>query len=169
MDILIFIIGIMQFIFFVSLQCIFFRFIDTRRVMKWISLFFIFSFICINVLYAFIGFKLNLFSVWIVLLSGIIYGLLAQIYILAVFGVIESSIRIRVLSEIVSYGLKGVSYKNLLKKYNKKIIIDKRLGRFVQSGELIYDENYYKRGSMKTFSYIPAFIFSLYWKLYRSF
>jgi hypothetical protein len=67
----------------------------------------------------------------------IIVSLLVCMYIIGIFGIIESSIRIKLLSMIAHAAKKGITRKNIYKIYNKQTIINKRLLRLVSSGDVI--------------------------------
>ena len=100
-------------------------------------------------------------------LSFVLYALMSLIYILALFGIVESSVRIRLLREIAGEGKKGIPARKLLERYNKEIILKKRLQRFLASGDIVKEGNRYRlQKNVSAFS-LPGFLFSLIWKLYR--
>ena len=94
-------------------------------------------------------------------------NLLAVVYIFSVYLNLDSSLHVRILREMENAGRKGLSYKELLGKYNKKIILNKRLLRLVNSGEIIIVRNTYQL--QKRFSTllvrekILVFLSKLYW------
>src|SRR3989338_2095143 len=69
-------------------------------------------------------------------LSISIYGLIVFIYILCVFGLHESSIRIRMLRELYAARPRGLSREELLERYNADVILRRRLERLMASGEV---------------------------------
>ncbi len=70
-------------------------------------------------------------------LSAFIYGLAVYLYALYVFGVAESSIRLRMLVEIAAAGPDGLTLAELFARYTERDIVHKRLERFLRSGDLI--------------------------------
>lgn len=98
-------------------------------------------------------------------LSFALYWFLVPVYLYG-FGIIESSIRIRILSEIAHAGEQGISTAALFKKYNKHSIVRKRLERFLASGELIFDGTYYRVKKRFSLYWLLARYFDLFRKLY---
>lgn len=149
-----------------------FRFIDRRAVFLWLGLV-IFS-VTLLVLLGWgtllMGSDQNLKEHGgalgtAIMLSIMLYWMLVPFYLYG-FGIIESSIRIRILSEIASAGESGISEKALFEKYNKDSIIRKRLERFLASGELKFDGRYYRIKNRFSFYWVLAGYFRLFWKLY---
>jgi hypothetical protein len=102
------------------------------------------------------------------LLSFILYGLLAVLYILGPFGLIESSLRLKLLNEIAGAGNRGISRPSLYKLYNRHAIIRKRLDRFVTAKDFKYQNgNYYIRNRFSYFL-IQAFLFENMKRIYLS-
>lgn len=168
MDIPILLTAFISFITFIVLQIVVFRWIPRQQVLSGMVIVFVVAGLIINTTVLFIV----SFSVWneVVFLLGsswLLYGFAALIYILAVFGIIESSIRIRLLGEIVRIGKKGITLKELYRKYNRDTIVSKRLERFLASGDIIFDGKNYHVGSRFSAFFLPGSIFALLWKLYR--
>lgn len=109
------------------------------------------------------SFSLIIFSS---VISWIFYAFLAFLYILVVFGIMESSVRISLLKEIYGDGDKGKTFDLIIRRYNKKTIIEKRLARFLQSGEVVKKSGYYLRGKKFTPYSLPDVIVQLIWKIY---
>lgn len=95
-----------------------------------------------------------------------LYGLASFLYVFGIFGVIESSIRIRLLEIIEQAGTVGLSYAAILKKYNCKIIVKKRLLRLTTSGELKTENDQYALGKTFSLFLIPAYLALVMKKLY---
>lgn len=74
-------------------------------------------------------------------LIGLIYVAITFIFINVVFGIGVTSIRIQLLLEIASFGLRGISRTALMNKYDKKKIINNRLDRLISSGIIINQNN----------------------------
>ena len=108
-----------------------------------------------------------LIRVFVLCVSVVLYGLLTLISILAVFGIIESSLRIRLLREIVASRYHGITEKGLLKTYNREVILTKRLNRFIASGDLVTIGKQYRLVRRISFYLFPASVFLIVWKLYR--
>lgn len=70
------------------------------------------------------------------LMSYGLFGLIAFVYIVCVFGPSETSIRIRLVREL--HEVKGcrMTHKELLAKYNGRMILERRLQRLVLAGEI---------------------------------
>ncbi len=102
----------------------------------------------------------------IAILSFFLYTMTVFVYILYIFGVLESSIRMRLLHHIADTGSKGVRLEDLKKLYNVDIIISKRLLRFSASGELILVGGRYQRNKRYSFIMLPALLEVLMMKLY---
>ncbi len=102
------------------------------------------------------------------LISWMFYTLLVLIYVLAILGVMESSIRIRLLKEIYDAKDHGIDLKQILKKYNKDVILHKRLQRFLSAGEISFCEGKYQLEKKFTAYTLPDFAIRMIWKLYTS-
>jgi hypothetical protein len=77
-------------------------------------------------------------------MSGIcVYAMLSFLYVLAVFGPYESSIRIRLIRELYEHP-EGLSWKQILQQYNSCMILTIRLERLLSSGDILYDGQCYK-------------------------
>lgn len=94
-----------------------------------------FSF-CISFLISIIISWIYIPALFIRIFSIILSGLLAITYVFGVYLNLDSSLHVRILREIANAGLEGITYNGLLQKYNKKIILEKRLLRLVNSGEI---------------------------------
>lgn len=70
------------------------------------------------------------------ILSLFLSSLLAFVYVFAIYLNLDSSLHVRILKEIAKTEVKGLTYKQLLNRYNKKIILEKRLVRLVNAGEI---------------------------------
>ncbi len=126
-----------SFLSFFLIQSLIFRFIDPRAVFKWI----IYIYFTGLFFAGLIGFKLlQIMPLEILLLvfslSCLLYSLMVFVYVIGIFGVIESSIRIRILELITTHP--GMTKVELVRHYNSQSIIDKRLSRLIASGELQY-------------------------------
>lgn len=101
-------------------------------------------------------------------ISVLLWLLSCAIYIFCAFGIIESSIRIRILTTIVREGEWGMTEKKLKDVYNTRTIIRKRIDRFIHSGELVRTGEKISRGRRGSLAQLPAFMFHIFWVLYRN-
>ena len=96
------------------------------------------------------------------------YTLLTAFYILGIYLNIDSSLHVRILREVAIAGRKGLTYKDLLKRYNKESIVQKRIAWFVNSGEIEkIGDTYYRRRHFSSFLIIEKML-GLLSKLYGS-
>ena len=72
-----------------------------------------------------------------------LFILLAVSYILGFFGMMAASLRVRILGEIYKSQERGMDHDEILKKYNKKLIVDERLLRLIGAGEVRKDGDKY--------------------------
>ena len=82
----------------------------------------------------------------IFLLEGttiMLYGLIVFSYILGIFGITITSVRIQILSKIVTSGENGMTKSELMKEYNRTTLIHQRLKRLLSSGEIIRKKGTY--------------------------
>lgn len=168
MDLAITLTSLFSFMIFLILQVIVFRRIPPRQVLSWMVIVFIVTGVAVTSALPLLlkGTSWTVF-VFLVAVSWLFYGLVSLIYILAVFGIIESSIRIRLLAEIVRRGTGGITLKELYRTYNRDVIVKKRLERFLASGDISYDRKQYRiKRRLSTFS-LPGKVFALLWKIYR--
>ena len=105
-------------------------------------------------------------TVFVIAVSWFLYTLLVGNYFMGIFGVMESSIRMRVLGEVVREGKKGMSRQTLLARYNHSKIVDKRLARFVASGDIELIRGAYVSRKPFTFFLLPALVLRFVWWIY---
>ena len=89
-------------------------------------------------------------QVCMVLLALWIYLLLCFIYVFNVWGVYESSVRMRLLREIARAQEGGISKEEILQNYNSEIMVKLRLQRLLGSGEIIEQKGGYKLSNRKS-------------------
>lgn len=71
-----------------------------------------------------------------IIIAFFLYTLLTAFYILGIYLNIDSSLHVRILQEVARAGSRGLTYGQLLRKYNKNTILYKRLSWLVKSGEV---------------------------------
>lgn len=176
LDLMIIIHSVSSFLLFVGIQIIFFRMIDQKKVIRWLVVVFgivsLVSFLLwLSIVplllqtagdMGFLGQFLASF-----LLSYMLFSITSLVYVLGFFGIIESSIRIRLLDLITYSSDTGISLPQILQLYNRDVILQKRLSRFISSGELIFTNDTYRLGKRSIFFFLPALVFKLLWVLYR--
>lgn len=96
--------------------------------------------------------------------GSILFILLSCCYFMGIFGLMATSVRIRILSEIVRAG--GLTYKALLVRYNRDTIVRSRLARLVASGDIVFTYGKYRPAGRFTFFMAPAFVLKLMKMLY---
>lgn len=101
-----------------------------------------------------------------VLISSFIYILLCFSYVLTVFGVCVTSIRIQMLCEIAKTRGRGVSEVQMLKKYNKNDIVRTRLSRLIGSGEIKKEKNFYYPNKKISYFQLHTYLLILIRRLY---
>ena len=79
-----------------------------------------------------------------VILSFVLLGVLAFLYIVCVFGPSESSIRIRVLLDLAQASGHGLSWEKILENYNARTMVDIRLKRCLEAGDVVFDGKVYR-------------------------
>lgn len=109
-----------------------------RGVMRWLLLLFFIIAIIGGII------ELVLTSNPITLVSIPLYFLMVFSYVLAIFGITLTSVRIQLLTTIYQAGSLGISYRQMQKKYNRKILLANRLKRLTSSGEVIYEKGVYQ-------------------------
>lgn len=164
MDIKIILHSLSSFLIYLLLHILIFRVIDNKSVIKWL----------INVYI--LGGTINLISGLFILplyypfycfISLICYSCLVYCYVLGIFGILDSSIRIKLLTEIEIAGNKGIRIKDIFQKYNREKIVQSRMKRFVNSGEMIKDnEGYYRLKKFFSYFILNNFIMTLMDRIY---
>jgi hypothetical protein len=136
LDIAIIFVSCCAFFTFIVMQILILRFTSQKNVINSLSRLMISSLIItllVFVNYEYYSFEDNLLIIILVIPN---YILMVYLYSLYIFGVYESSIRIRLIREIDNYRLSGVLFVDLLEHYNDEEIIRKRIARLISSGEI---------------------------------
>ncbi len=93
------------------------------------------------------------------IVSLISLGMMCFLYVIGIFGPYETSVRIRLIRELQKRGSKGVTLEEILKDYSDSLMVKERLKRLTGSGELIYQDDYYRIGTtLNIFSVIDLVI-----------
>jgi hypothetical protein len=160
MDSTILILGVVAFFIFLIVHAIVFWCIHAEGAVTWVvNVLFI-----VLVVLVLLGLSIYPHSLEIVVGASFIYVLFAILYIFCIFGVVEASITLRLLSEIFRGGSSGVTKKNIFARYNKEKILDRRIERFLWSRELIRVGNMYVQNDRLSFFLLREyFLRSLKW------
>lgn len=152
---------------FIVLQIVFFRMVNRQQVFKWLIVFYAAG--GIFPLSVWSGLQISGFSPEILLVIGLsftCYSMLAFIYILCIFGLADSSLRIRIL-DYLAEDVTGVGEKELYKRYGKHQIIERRLKRLCSSGEICCRNGKYFTSDRFSYFSIPSALFRKVWDIYR--
>ena len=91
-------------------------------------------------------------------IAFILYALVSCEYFMGIFGLMATSVRIRLLTEIARSGGRGLTMPKLLKRYNREMIVRGRLARFMASGDIMKSGSCYRARGGVTFFTLPALI-----------
>lgn len=99
-----------------------------------------------------------------VLLAGaagalLVFGFAALLFISSVFSAFEASLTVRLLIEIAKAGGTGITKTSILSRYNRDVIVKKRIERFLGSGDLTVTEQGYKVSLNASFFRFREFVF----------
>ena len=125
---------------FILLQLIVLRMVHPDAVLRWIvNIFIIVSIgqiIGLAFLFHHLGLEYLGGLIGMAVVSYFIFGLLAFVYIVCMFGPSETSIRIRLVREL--WDAKGgrLTHDELLTRYNGRLILERRLQRLLLAGEI---------------------------------
>lgn len=143
-DIMTIVAGFVGFAAFFVLHIVVFRNIQQEQAVRW---FFLLIFM--------IGFVITIFS-WV---SSILFILISCCYFMGIFGLMATSVRIRILSEVARSS--GITHNALVLRYNRNTIVRSRLARLVASGDIVLESGKYRSGGKLTFFMAPAFVLKL--------
>lgn len=174
MDLFIIIFSAFSFLLFIIIQILIFRYLKNTKILK--GLYFalgitsIFHYLIFWILSKYLFFKIG-YSFFTIFfdssVSLILFMLLAFIFILAFLGVMTTSLRIQLLIEIKNSPKKGISYKQLLARYNKEIIIMTRVARLIEAGEVEKKKDFYFYKKHLTYFRLHTFALVLLARIYK--
>ncbi|MDX1372900.1 MAG: hypothetical protein R3321_10540 [Nitrososphaeraceae archaeon] len=152
-DLLIITSAFASFFLYLFLQIIIFRRIGAGGVTRWLlNIYFLVG--SINVLFTYIYSD----SLPATIISFVLYSSILFFYVLAIFGITVSSIRVQILTLIASRDENWIKEKDILKKYNSADIVTNRLIRLTGSGELgIRAKKYYIKNENSPFIWYSKF------------
>lgn len=131
-DLSIIVTGLLSFLIFLGIHFISFRSLKAEHLFNAIKLTFVAAFIA-DLGLAF--FVFHLANPLHILLSIVIFGLMAFFYVLCIFGPYETSIRMRLIREIAKDS-QGKTAAEIALLYNERIILDTRLKRLLGGGDV---------------------------------
>ena len=136
-----------SFLAFFILQVIVFRMVHPEAVLRWImNIFMIVSVLHLFVMaiaYNYLQLNYPGGLLFMAAVSYFIFGLTAFVYILCVFGPSETSIRIRLVRELQDVKGGRLTRDELLKKYNGRLILERRIQRLLYAGEILEQNGKY--------------------------
>jgi len=157
-DLYIILIAFLGFILFFFIHIVVFRIIPKKEVIKGlIYSYFFATFLLIFAEFIFIK-HLSLLGFFI---SFFMYSFFALVYVLGVFGMMDSSLRIRLLTEIAHAGKSGIDSGALHQLYNKEVIISKRLSRLTNAGVINFSNGFYRTSNRITYFTLHAILYSI--------
>ena len=150
------------FIIFILLQLIVLRIVHPEAVLRWIvNIFLIVSvgqIAGLTFLFRYLGLEYPGGLIGMAAVSYFVFGLLAFVYIVCVFGPSETSIRIRLVREFWEAKGGRLTHEELLKRYNGRLILERRLQRLLLAGEIAERQGKYVLiGKGNAFFMIDAF------------
>ena len=164
--------SIVEFLLFLGFHLVISRHKRKEQVFKWLT----FTFLSIGILIVIIEWLI--FS-WlinsdvsimiksiVISLTFLLYALGVFIYSFSVFAAVETAIRTKLIYLINQAGDKGIVEKEIIKNYNKKFIIQKRLNRLISSGELSYTNNKYRIKRRWSLIFLPVIVVKIMWQVY---
>lgn len=104
-----------------------------------------------------------------VVLYLLLFWAMSFSYILGLFGIPLTSVRIQFLLTLIARGGKGANVKALMKDYSKESLVNIRLHRLMTSGEIVKKGNYYMLGSRRSYFVLHNLFLLFLLKLYRPF
>ncbi len=147
---------------FILLQMIVLRMVHPDAVLRWIvNIFLIVSvgqIIGLAFVYHYLGLDYPGGLIAMAVVSYFVFGLLTFVYIVCVFGPSETSIRIRLVRELWEAKGGRLIHDELLKRYNGRLILERRLQRLLLAGEILERQGkYILIGKGNAFFMIDAF------------
>ena len=136
------IMGFVSFCFFCLASAILFRMTEREAAVTWM----VRAFVVIGIGHAL---YLGQYWGWIGLVWwASFYGLFTVLFVFGIFGVVEASLSLRILSEIADSEKKGITRREMMMRYGRQHIVKRRVDRLLFSGELIRSGGAYRLGKM---------------------
>ncbi len=168
MDINIIISSILGFIGFLILHFILSLLYKNKVQINWlIRLYLLIAVLLLSINFWFNNQLILLDNLQISFFSFIVFSLFVYIYIIGIWGVFESSIRLQLIRELAGFNQNQSPYVTLLEKFNDQQLIKKRIQRLVDSSEIVKSRQKYKLGKSLSYFLIHAKIQQLLMNWYR--
>lgn len=103
----------------------------------------------------------------IVVVHLLLFWLLSFSYIIGLFGLPLTSMRIQLLLTIFQSGKGKLRRSDLMKQYTKRMIVEQRLWRLETSGEIVKNGNVYSLRSRWSYFMVHTYFLMLLTRLYR--
>ena len=136
-----------SFIVFILLKVVIRRMVHPEAVLRWIVNIFLMSSVvhcvALALVYDFFGGHYPGGLLFAAVISYVTFGLLTFVYIVCVFGPSETSIRIRLVRELSQARGGRLKHEELLRKYNGRLILERRLQRLILAGEIAQRQGKY--------------------------
>lgn len=150
-----------SFFVFILLKIVILRMVHPEAVLRWIVNIFLMSSVvhCVGLalVYGHIARDLPGGFMFAAGVSYSIFVLLAFVYIVCVFGPSETSIRIRIVRELAQAKGGRLTHDELIRRYNGRLILERRLKRLILAQEIIEQNGtYVLRGKANAFFLIDA-------------
>lgn len=111
-----------------------------------------------------LGLSLMQYATGVVLVIGI-YTACVVLFLFTVFSVFEASLTVWFLSEI-SGRTNGISKNELLKTYGVRQIVQRRIERLLDSGDIQYNGTLYRLGKTQSYFRIRELVLEWYWRIF---
>ncbi len=106
-------------------------------------------------------------KLFVITLYMMLFWAMSFTYILGLFGIPLTSVRIQFLLTLVAHGVRGADMSDLMKEYSKDSIVGIRLLRLVTSGEIIKKGNSYMLRSRWSYFVLHNYFLLLLLKIFR--
>lgn len=144
MDIELVITALLSFFLFLVLLALLFRITREEAAITWL----IRTFFTVGVLV--VVFFIHKWGVTEILFWASLYALLTTLFVFGIFSIMEASLTLRIFTEIADTR-EGITIPELMKKYNRNLIITRRIERLVYSKELVNTGRKFMLGKMSYF------------------
>jgi hypothetical protein len=161
-DIMIFVSAVIAFVVFFIVHVIVFRRIDHAQVIRWVII--VYGVSLMGLIGTLLFLHVDIFSI---ILSWILFSQAIAVYILWIFGSVESSLRLHLLHAIAKAGGQGISIQKLQRLYTNEQMMEKRLHRFLASGEIREIQGRYHWSKKISYFVLNDYLHLLFIKMYK--
>lgn len=161
-DFTMFIGSIIGFLVFFTVHVFVFRHIKKRDAVRW----FFILLVVVGSILSVIQTYFYALPVFLSIAGVMLFIIISCCYFMGMFGLMATSVRIRILCDIARSGTKGMTMKQLVARYNREDIITRRLDRLTATGDIAYKHGKYHAKNTITFFVFPAVLLRLMKLLY---